>query len=173
MEGVALLSDGVDDCLKFGLVLTCANEALWTRINPVLGGMQNQEQLRPLIFQMLLGAHELHFNGIWHRDFSASNWLFCRAPPGAPFRHLGRQLVVADLGSSKMMGQLKTHRALSVVYTPGYGAPEYVGAAEVGGSVAGELSQPPVQLAGRSQCYHMLLICFFAALAMPTTPMRP
>jgi hypothetical protein len=124
LEGMALLASS-EQRLLAGLVLQHGDQTLWDQVR-YGGRMQDEEELRAVLFQMLLGVYELHFHHVWHRDLSPANFLQFDAKPGMPFTHYDRQLMVIDLGASKLLDMLRTHQPVSVVFTPGFGAPEYV-----------------------------------------------
>jgi serine/threonine protein kinase len=128
LEGLALVASGPRR-LTVGLVLPLGEETLADHFSRT-GRLESEEELRAVLFQVLLGVHELHFNGIWVRDGSPNNFMFRAAPPDAPFSYQGKQLMVIDLGASKLVEELEACADMSVALTPGYGAPEYVAAAE-------------------------------------------
>lgn len=125
--------EGVGLCCKpqrhlmVGLVLPLAGVTLWKRVQSE-GRVSVEGRLRALLFQVLLGVYELHYHRIWHRDLSPGNWMYTTSQPFPPFSFEGEQLLLTDLGASKMVDKLQTCQPLSVVHTPGFGAPEYVGA---------------------------------------------
>jgi hypothetical protein len=131
LEGVALISRG-RHCLQVGLVMPRALDSLWDKMRGRCG-FRDEDELRPQLFQVLLGVHELHTHDIWHRDLSPGNFLSTSASDDAPISHDGLQLMVADLGASKVLHQVHTKQSMSVVHTPGFGAPEYLAAATQGG----------------------------------------
>jgi serine/threonine protein kinase len=135
LEGMALLALA-EKRLLVGLVLPVARQTLAERYSEKRRVVEDYD-LRGRLFQMLLGVYELHFHRIWHRDLSPGNFIFAAQTPNAPFLHRLEQLLVIDLGASKMLEELESYRSLSVVCTPGFGAPEYVGAHDHENAAAG------------------------------------
>jgi serine/threonine protein kinase len=124
LEGIALMAYR-ERRLMVGLVMPVGKQTLGGRYKRG-SRVKQEEELRALLFQMLLGVYELHFHCTWHRDLSLNNWIFCDSTPSAAFSYRSEQLMLIDLGASKLLEELHPHQALSVIYTPGFGAPEYV-----------------------------------------------
>jgi serine/threonine protein kinase len=123
LEGISLMAHR-DFRLMVGLVMPAGNETLWDSHDGAR--VESEERLRALIFQMLLGVYELHFHNVWHRDLSPGNFMLADRTASVPFAEPDQQLMIIDLGASKLLDKLHTLQRLSVIYTPGFGAPEYV-----------------------------------------------
>lgn len=137
LEGVALFGQ-VPKCPSVALLLPLGKQTLWQLVG-TQGRVADEAHLRALLFQVLLGLHELHHHSIWHRDLSPSQFILFDAPFGAPFSHANEQLMLADLGASKVVQEMHTGQVMSITRTPGFGAPEYVKAQPVnkGGAPGG------------------------------------
>jgi serine/threonine protein kinase len=138
LKGVALYGEA-PEFPKVALLLPWADQSLWDQVmeRQRMGWRVHEKEVRALLFQVLLGVYELHFHGIWHRDLSPNQFLLAHAPIRAIYAYEHRQLLLADLGASKVVQELQTQQGMSVTFTHGFAAPEYLGAQPGGGGGQG------------------------------------
>jgi serine/threonine protein kinase len=121
LEGLALMARE-DRRLMVGLVMPLGEETLAEQVR--IHGRPDDIDLQALLFQVLLGVYELHFHGVLHKDLSPANFIHLNAESSMPFTHNLTQLMMIDLGASKLVEELEAGEPVTVVYTPGFKAPE-------------------------------------------------
>lgn len=126
LEGIALMAY-TDYRLMVGLVMPMGSETLKQRYGRG-SCVWDEEELRGLLFQMLLGVHELHYHSIWHKTLALGKFLFTDSTPHAAFSYSSEQLMLIDLGASQLLEELPRLQRVRISSTPQFAAPEYVAA---------------------------------------------